>query len=51
MKQCQMYGCDKQAIETVDIWSFCRQHADEYKKRFDEALKAQAVKRASKTKS
>jgi len=49
--KCQMYGCNKQATETVDIWSLCKQHADEYRKRFTEALEAQAIKRAGKVAS
>lgn len=48
MTECKMYGCNKQATVTVDIWGFCKQHAEEYRKRFAEALKEQTIKREVK---
>ena len=45
MAECKIYGCYKQAVEFVDMWGFCSQHAEEYKKRFAEALEAQQAKR------
>ena len=43
--KCQMYQCKKQAVEQIDVWQLCQTHADEYKKRFKEALEYRDSKR------
>lgn len=48
MAECKMYGCRKQATLVIDIWGFCEQHAEEYRKRFADALKEQQKRNKSK---
>jgi len=45
---CQRYGCAKQGVDVVDMWVFCKEHAEEYKKKFAAALLEREVKRQTK---